>query len=148
MRTFDAVVVGGGIAGSVGAALLAKQGKKVLLVERADRLGGRGGTFEYEGFQLNVGAHLLEDPGSGLSAMMKYMGKTLEEGMISDGMPVWHENKWAKHVGEVFKIDKGELKKVIGELVSMDFSEFEKYDDIPLRTWLLERTKSEGVIAL
>lgn len=147
MRTYDAMIVGGGIAGSVAAALLSKQGKKVLLVESGDRLGGRGATFEYEGFQLNLGAHLLEDPGSGLTAIMRYLGKDLEESTISDAMPVWHENRW-RHVNELYKADKEELKTVIKEIVETGFEEFDRYDNIPFRAWLLKRTKSDGVIAL
>ncbi len=62
-------------------------------------------------------------------------------------MPVWHDNRW-KHVNELYQTDKEELKKVIREIVSMDFSEFDQYDNTPLRTWMLKRTKHEGIIAL
>ena len=40
MTTYDVIVVGAGHNGLVTAALLAKQGKKVLVVERRERVGG------------------------------------------------------------------------------------------------------------
>ena len=40
------IVVGGGIAGLTGAALLAKEGYKVTLVEAHSQLGGCAGTFK------------------------------------------------------------------------------------------------------
>ena len=40
------VVVGGGIAGLATAALLAREGREVTLVEATDQVGGRGGVPE------------------------------------------------------------------------------------------------------
>ncbi|KQR08302.1 phytoene desaturase family protein [Cellulomonas sp. Leaf334] len=49
------VVVGGGIAGLTTAALLARGGALVTLLERHDQLGGRAGTFSVDGFRFDTG---------------------------------------------------------------------------------------------
>lgn len=49
------IVVGGGIAGLATAALLAREGHCVRLLERGARVGGRVGTFERAGFRFDTG---------------------------------------------------------------------------------------------
>jgi len=49
------VVVGGGIGGLATAALLARGGAQVTLLERHDRVGGRTGTLELDGFRFDTG---------------------------------------------------------------------------------------------
>lgn len=49
------VVVGGGIAGIATAALLAREGHRVTLFERSERLGGRAGAVEVDGFRFETG---------------------------------------------------------------------------------------------
>ncbi|GEK20230.1 phytoene desaturase family protein [Cellulomonas xylanilytica] len=49
------VVVGGGIAGLTTAALLARGGALVTLLERHDQLGGRAGTLSVDGFRFDTG---------------------------------------------------------------------------------------------
>lgn len=59
-EVWDAVVVGGGLAGLTAAARLTKLGRTVLVLEAANALGGRGRTQEKEGgFLFNMGAHAL-----------------------------------------------------------------------------------------
>jgi 1-hydroxy-2-isopentenylcarotenoid 3,4-desaturase len=50
-----AVVVGGGIAGLASAALLARHGWSVDLVEQQPAFGGRAGTWEQDGFRFDTG---------------------------------------------------------------------------------------------
>ena len=52
-----AVVIGSGIGGSAVAALLAKQGFQVLLLERNRFPGGKAGSYEREGFTCDMGVH-------------------------------------------------------------------------------------------
>jgi phytoene desaturase len=49
------VVVGGGIAGLTTAALLARGGAQVTLLERHDQVGGRVGTLSVDGFRFDTG---------------------------------------------------------------------------------------------
>lgn len=58
--TFDAVVVGSGAGGLCAAARLAHAGRRTLLVESRDDVGGRTASVEEEGFCVNVGAVAIE----------------------------------------------------------------------------------------
>jgi len=66
-RAADVVVIGGGLAGLMAAAHLARAGKSVELVERAAELGGRARTQERGGFFFNQGAHALYAGGAALA---------------------------------------------------------------------------------
>ena len=56
----DAVVIGGGHNGLVCAALLAKSGRKVLVLEAASEIGGAARTEEFApGFRVSSMAHVL-----------------------------------------------------------------------------------------
>jgi len=65
MRT-DVVIVGGGIAGLATGALLSKQGRRVTVLERGNRPGGRAYTYEERGFTINYGPHAMYRPDTGL----------------------------------------------------------------------------------
>jgi phytoene desaturase len=50
-----AIVIGGGISGLASAALLARDGWAVTLLEKNERVGGRAGVWEHEGFRFDTG---------------------------------------------------------------------------------------------
>lgn len=49
------IIIGGGVAGLATAALLAREGHSVRLLERHSRVGGRAGTIERDGFRFDTG---------------------------------------------------------------------------------------------
>ena len=53
--TYDAIVIGGGHNGLVAAAYLGRAGRKVLVLERRERLGGAAVTEEiFPGFKFSM----------------------------------------------------------------------------------------------
>ena len=53
--TTTAIVIGGGIAGLASAALLARDGYDVTLIEKHAEVGGRAGSWEHKGFRFDTG---------------------------------------------------------------------------------------------
>ena len=54
MTKYDVIIVGGGAGGLATATLLAKSGRKPLLLEKNDGVGGKARTFEKKGFKLKL----------------------------------------------------------------------------------------------
>ncbi len=66
MKKYDVIVVGAGISGLLATLTLSKHGKKVLVLEKSQRLGGNCNSYMVDGYQVDTGAHaithLLEGP--------------------------------------------------------------------------------------
>jgi phytoene dehydrogenase-like protein len=61
MNDFDAIVVGGGLAGLACARGLWRAGRRTLVVEAADRVGGRVATDSVDGFRVDRGFQVFND---------------------------------------------------------------------------------------
>ena len=146
MSRYEVVVIGAGPAGLTAGSLLAKEGRSVCVVEASPWLGGRGVAVPDEGFKINVGGHLVEDSGSGITKVFEHVGKELVHGSVSSDMVIW-ENGW-KSVRDLYSADKTELRKVIDILIETPYEELDDWDDRTLREWMLQHTRHEGVIAL
>ena len=57
------IVVGGGLAGLTAANALAGEGRKVVILEQSEHLGGRAMTRQDRGYLLNFGPHALQSAG-------------------------------------------------------------------------------------
>ena len=66
MKKYDVIVVGAGVTGLLSALVLAKHGKKVLILEKSKQVGGNCNSYVVDGFQVDTGAHaithLIEGP--------------------------------------------------------------------------------------
>lgn len=59
MVDYDVIVVGGGISGLLSALVLSKHGKKVLVLEKDNVVGGNCNSYNVEGFQVDTGPHAI-----------------------------------------------------------------------------------------
>lgn len=72
---WDFVVIGAGITGIELAALLANDGRKVLVLEKGRHIGGRAFLWEKDGFTVDYGVHLVRfGPKSALSKAARAIG--------------------------------------------------------------------------
>jgi len=74
---YDAIVVGGGIAGLTAAAYLSKAGRTTLLCEKENTCGGLINSFERDGFVFDGGIRAFENSGV-VFPMLRHLGLDIE----------------------------------------------------------------------
>ena len=60
MADYDVIVIGSGCGGLTAGGILAAGGRKVLVLEQSDIIGGCCSTFEREGYHFDIGASIVE----------------------------------------------------------------------------------------
>jgi phytoene desaturase len=78
MSDYNVIVIGAGCGGLSAASQLAKNGRKVLVLEQAERVGGCCSTYEQNGFKFDIGASIVEAPEL-LNRAFARLGTTLEK---------------------------------------------------------------------
>ena len=74
---YDAIIVGGGIAGLTSAAFLTKNGYKIMICEKEDHVGGLVSSFYYDGFLFDAGVRGIVDSGI-VKPMLKQLDINVE----------------------------------------------------------------------
>jgi len=147
---FDVLVIGAGAGGLCAAALLAHEGRRVLVVEDRDRVGGRASSVDEQGFTVNTGAIAIEYGGPleqvfdtvgapfdiripQPATMFRIKGRTID---INKG-------GWAKLINGVTKKGAG-LLSGLGDARSGDLPD----ESLSVEAWLRTYTKNKTVHAL
>ncbi len=111
-RPFDAIVVGAGLSGLTSAALLAKRGLSVLVLERNIQPGGSCGAFRRNGFTFDLGAAMLFGFGEQGYNPHRFVMNELEE-----ALDVYcHEAMYRLHFGNQEVIFWPEKERFFAEL--------------------------------
>jgi phytoene dehydrogenase-like protein len=100
MKDVQVAVVGGGIAGLVAAAALARRGLRPCLFEAAHELGGRAQTRVVDGFHFNQGPHALY-LGGAFNAELTNLGLSAQgrAPRVKNGLAVWGEELHPMPIG-------------------------------------------------
>jgi len=78
MADYDVIVIGAGCGGLSAGSLLAKQGRKVLVLDQGDMLGGCCSSFERDGYTFDSGASVVEVIHS-IEQVFELLGTTLQK---------------------------------------------------------------------
>jgi phytoene dehydrogenase-like protein len=131
-QEYDVIIIGGGLAGYVAANYLAKAGLSIILLERANKVGGRARTDTMKEQYFNLGPHalykkgkakpILEELGVSLRGKSPKAGATIIEnnieyaapfsplGLLTTNLLNWKERiEWGKILIKVMTMDKEKL---------------------------------------
>ncbi|UCD85793.1 MAG: NAD(P)/FAD-dependent oxidoreductase [Deltaproteobacteria bacterium] len=138
-KKFDAIVIGAGLSGMGVGALLAKAGKKVLIVEKNKSIGGRATSFNYKGYILNIGEH-AGLVGGRIDVLIEAAGKKPPERGTFDEMMIYsYEKHKMDNALTMAPADSSEMTKLVEEVTTMPTEELEKLDAVSAREWVKPR---------
>ena len=147
---YDAIVVGAGAGGMTAAARLVAAGKKVLIIERDGRLGGRASSEMIDGHIVNIGAIAIERGGV-FEETFDLLGVPLDVREPSPATVFYIE-------GKVINVAKGGWGMLLGTFTKQAAKIGAKFaqaraGDLPeekmtTRQWLEQYTKNDTVHAI
>ena len=149
----DVIVVGGGLAGLSAAALVARAGRSVIVLEQAGHLGGRASTHVREEVHWNLGPHALYCAGAAFRLFealgIPFTGRfpnpgrgLLVSGDASFPLPAGLGSLAGTRLLTIR--DKWRLARFMMTLARLDTRQF---DSVSLRVWL-DETAGPGNLAL
>lgn len=124
---YEAIVVGGGIAGLTSAVYLARAGQKVLLIEKNKECGGLVNTFSRNGFRFEAGVRALEDAGI-IFPMLDDLGIDLEVFKSPVSVGVADE---IVHISDLSSIE--DYKNLLKKVYPQSKSDIDKFIKIVLK---------------
>ncbi|QEH38020.1 Putrescine oxidase [Aquisphaera giovannonii] len=151
-RVADLVVVGGGLAGLTAAALVARAGRTVVVLEGSKAIGGRAATQARDGIHWNLGPHALYCRGHAFRILrdlgVPFTGRFPDpgRGLLVEGESLFPLPSGAGSLiatGMLSIREKWRLARFLSGLGRLDTR---RQDEIPLRDWI-RQAAGEGRLA-
>ncbi len=157
---YDAIIIGGGLGGLSAAAILSKSGKKVILFEKNNILGGRCSSYKKKGFTIDYGTHIFTRTEFGpIGVLLSQINETVDfyhlkrvpfyylkpgEKIGPFGIDV--DEKYGSIIppDEEFQklnFNKKEFQDILSKLASttnMKLEETYNYDNVHFNDWFIE----------
>ena len=149
MSDYDVIVVGGGMGGLNLAALLSKEGKKVLVLERGgpDQLGGRAASGKVGGAAVDNGIKGLILAGS-QDEVYRRIGKTMPPNVCvwTNSGQVHMDGEW-RDLDAVIRGSVQDFVKVYFDTVNgLTYDQIDDLNDMSIEQFVQEHTDDAGVI--
>jgi phytoene dehydrogenase-like protein len=108
------IVIGAGTSGLFTAALLAKEGYKVVVYEKEKELGGRAKSISKDGYIVDYGVHLIRNGQKGfIPATLAKLGEKLDLTLLEDPEIVYYEDgKFNDFYREGYRLMKNDYSSV------------------------------------
>ncbi len=152
MKKYDAIVIGSGIGGLAAGLLLSHQGRKTLVAEKNSQLGGRLSSFKRDGFNVDLGVHVISRSDKGpIGDILRHVG-------IPNPITYTHVRPLSSYKGKTFIFphdlktmvpmqDFKAMMDLLGFIRSMPEEKISGYDDMTLQTLVNQYTKDPFVHA-
>jgi prolycopene isomerase len=173
VHDYDVIVVGAGYGGVTAGALLAKAGRKVLLVDKSNQAGGKAQTIRRQGFAYEMWPVLsLPADGSRFHELVAELGIEDEAPLIvpegDNAIELKYrgaDGEWRSYVGpskqaedplaidnleSVFGVDPEGVEKMMammGEIFAMSEEDLDGHDETGMLPWMQRFGVPDAVIA-
>jgi len=140
MEKYDAIVIGGGLAGLTSAIELSRAGRSVLVLEKAGKTGGRASTLNKGGELFNMGGHALYIGGEAERWFGERGLKLSGSKPVTKGLAIWNGGL-APLPGDPMSLAASKLlswsgkAKLLSVLLKMARANYEALSRTSLREW-------------
>jgi len=153
MESWDAIVIGAGISGMCAASLLAGAGKRVLVLEKQDQIGGRATTLSVkiagEEYRMDNGSfHAITMADRGALGVTYERGPGLDKLKLGDlqaGMALFREDGWWEMKDLVKGENRDDFKRMVESIASMSYEQAELLDTVSFDSWIRQATRRQNV---
>ncbi|SDY02381.1 Phytoene dehydrogenase-related protein [Evansella caseinilytica] len=150
---YDVAIIGGGLTGLAAAALLARSGLNVTVLEKGKKLGGRAGTKEMSGSLFNLGPHAFYRNGIA-DTVLSEIGISLNGGVPPANGQVYFQQQNYLLPASILSILKTKLlnlkekKEFAALMLNISKMNPNDFDHLTLQQWANSRIASSKNRAL
>ncbi len=144
---YDAIVIGAGISGAGVSALLARDGMRVLTLEKGREIGGRAYSFRQRGHVTNMGGPRAGIEDGRVDALFAQLGCEPGERGFFEGVKTFRDGELIDLTGLARRGDVGQAVKLVGAVREIvEAGDLAPYDAMSARKWLESMVTSPEVI--
>jgi phytoene dehydrogenase-like protein len=141
MEKYDVIIIGAGPSGLCTGALLAKGGKKILILEKHPWTGGKRHCGMINGVLLEDGAFGPSRQGY-LEDIFSNIGKPYPSGRNMEKTEINRNGGWRPLLEGA---DRKKLRAMLTEIGNYSYDEITKYDNVSLKNWISKRTNNQAI---